>query len=317
MKRNGISSATDIWPQRPLKRLLRRIDTGTSVNATDLPASQGEIGVLKTSCVYNGHFDPRENKTVVEEERDRVSCPVRAGSLIISRMNTPDLVGMAGCVKDEAPNLYLPDRLWQVEFAGLDERYVDYWTKTELYRSQVRAACAGTSASMQNLGQEDFLNFVIACPPRPVQAAIATYLDRETARIDALVEKKTRFIELLREKRQALITQAVTKGVDANVPTKDSGVEWLGPVPAHWNVSQLMHLTAYGRDIMYGIVLPGPDVPQGVPIVKGGDVRPHRLRVELLNRTTEEIEAPYARAGHEGQPAECCRAGHRWRHGLT
>jgi type I restriction enzyme S subunit len=77
---------------------------------------------------------------------------------------------------------------------------------------------------------------------------------------------------------------------------KDSGVEWLGEVPAHWDVKPLMRLTAVGRPIMYGIVLPGPDVPDGIPIVKGGDVRPHRLKLELLNRTTAEIEAPYARA---------------------
>jgi type I restriction enzyme S subunit len=77
---------------------------------------------------------------------------------------------------------------------------------------------------------------------------------------------------------------------------KDSGVEWLGDVPEHWQVTPLMHLTAKGRAIMYGIVLPGPNVDEGIPIVKGGDVKRHRLRLELLNRTTEEIEAPFARA---------------------
>ncbi len=68
------------------------------------------------------------------------------------------------------------------------------------------------------------------------QTKISAHLDRETARIDALIEKKTRFIELLREKRQALITHAVTKGLDPNVTMKDSGVEWLGKVPEHWDV---------------------------------------------------------------------------------
>lgn len=75
--------------------------------------------------------------------------------------------------------------------------------------------------------------------PRPAEAeaeAIVTHLDRATTRIDTLVAKKTRFIELLREKRQAMITRAVTKGLDAGVPMKDSGVEWLGKVPAHWDV---------------------------------------------------------------------------------
>lgn len=68
------------------------------------------------------------------------------------------------------------------------------------------------------------------------RSAIAAYLDRATARIDALIAKKTRFIELLSEKRQALICRAVTKGLVAGVPMKDSGVEWLGSIPAHWAI---------------------------------------------------------------------------------
>ena len=75
--------------------------------------------------------------------------------------------------------------------------------------------------------------------PQPEQRAIAAFLDRETARIDALVAKKERLIELLQEKRTALITRAVTKGLDPNVPMKDSGVEWLGEIPAHWEVKRL------------------------------------------------------------------------------
>lgn len=73
-------------------------------------------------------------------------------------------------------------------------------------------------------------------PPTTEQRAIVEHLDRATTRIDALVAKKTRFIDLLREKRQAMITHAVTKGLDRGVAMKDSGVEWLGKVPAHWDV---------------------------------------------------------------------------------
>jgi type I restriction enzyme S subunit len=76
-------------------------------------------------------------------------------------------------------------------------------------------------------------------PPFDEQRAIAAFLDRETARIDGLVAKKERLIELLQEKRTALITRAVTKGLDPNVPMKDSGVEWLGEIPAHWEVKRL------------------------------------------------------------------------------
>ena len=80
---------------------------------------------------------------------------------------------------------------------------------------------------------------VFPLPPLPEQQAIAAFLDRETARIDALVSRKERLIDLLREKRAALITRAVTKGLDPDAPMKDSGVEWLGEIPAHWDVKRL------------------------------------------------------------------------------
>ena len=80
------------------------------------------------------------------------------------------------------------------------------------------------------------------------QQAIAAFLDRETARIDGLVAKKERLIELLQEKRAAFITRAVTKGLDPTVPMKDSGVEWLGQIPAHWDVKRIAMMPTVGTD---------------------------------------------------------------------
>lgn len=95
---------------------------------------------------------------------------------------------------------------------------------------------------------DDFArDYRAALPPVSEQIAIATALDRETARIDALIAKKTRFIELLTEKRQALITCAVTKGLDPSVKMKDSGVEWIGEVPEHWSVSQVKFVARVGN----------------------------------------------------------------------
>jgi type I restriction enzyme, S subunit len=227
------------WGVERLKNLIDRIESGTSVNSVDTPAVEGEFGVLKTSCVYRGQFDPEENKAVVAEEYERLSCPVVAGTLIASRMNTPDLVGAAGVVRQSHDNLYLPDRLWQVHFKDADAGYVHYWTNTRAYRMQVEMACAGTSSSMQNLGQDAFRVFVLARPPQAEQVAIVTFLDHETAKIDALVGEQKRLIELLKEKRQAVISHAVTKGLNPNAPMKDSGVEWLGKVPAHWDIARL------------------------------------------------------------------------------
>jgi type I restriction enzyme, S subunit len=90
--------------------------------------------------------------------------------------------------------------------------------------------------TQDNLNAEKVRNLPIARPPLDEQAAIAAFLHHETAKIDALVEEQKRLIELLKEKRQAVISHAVTKGLNPNAPMKDSGVEWLGGVPAHWRV---------------------------------------------------------------------------------
>jgi type I restriction enzyme S subunit len=95
------------------------------------------------------------------------------------------------------------------------------------------------TSGIQNLDQNSYLDEKAAFPPAAEQQNIAAFLDHETARIDALIEEQRRLIELLKEKRQAVISRAVTKGLDPNVPMKDPGVEWLKEVPGHWQVTPL------------------------------------------------------------------------------
>jgi len=168
MKDSGVEWIGEIpihWSQKRLKHLISLIESGTSVNAANVQAEPDQIGVLKTSSVYGGSFDPNKTKTVIDEDIVRVSCPLKQGALIVSRMNTPDLVGAAGYVFDAPENIFLPDRLWQVEFnsATLPE-FVYYWTLTEVYRNQVKISCEGTSSSMQNISQGDFKNYHLAVP---------------------------------------------------------------------------------------------------------------------------------------------------------
>lgn len=102
---------------------------------------------------------------------------------------------------------------------------------------QTQIDCSQNGAGREGLNFEQIGNMSIALPSDSEINAISRHLDRETARIDALVTKKIRFIELLREKRQALITHAVTKGLDPTAKMKDSGLEWLGDVPMHWKMT--------------------------------------------------------------------------------
>jgi type I restriction enzyme S subunit len=158
----------------------------------------------------------------------------------------------------------------------------------------------GQGSTFKELSSTKLRNLALLSPPLAEQEAIVAFLDSETTRVDTLIARKERLIDLLQEKRAALITRFVTKGLDSGVPMKDSDVEWLGQIPAHWSVKRLWHLTPIDRKIMYGIVLPGPNVADGVPIVKGGNVAPGRLRLELLNRTSFDIEASYARSRLRG-----------------
>ena len=110
---------------------------------------------------------------------------------------------------------------------------------SEPLRQLLESRVESVTRSHQRVAPEDILKASVAIPPVDEQSAIAAALDCETARIDALIAKKTRFIELLKEKRQALITHVVTKGLDPNVKMKHSGVEWIGEVPEHWKVCRL------------------------------------------------------------------------------
>ena len=202
------------WYVGPVKRLIEKVESGTSVNSTDEPAEEGKLGVLKTSCVYSGKFEPWENKTVVAEDLTRVSCPLKAGTLIVSRMNTPELIGAAGLVTSAPANLFLPDRLWQISFTDTNASFVHYWTLTSLYRAQVSSVCTGTSSTMKNLGQDQFGCFPIATPPLKEQALIAAFLDKETVQFDTLTAEAQRAIDLLQERRTALISASVTGQID-------------------------------------------------------------------------------------------------------
>ena len=121
-----------------------------------------------------------------------------------------------------------------------------------LFASKMILQAKGKGTTFTELSTGDLGSHVVPSLPLPEQHAIATFLDRETARIDALIERKQRFIELLEEKRQALITQAVTKGLDPDVEMKDSGVEWLGDVPVHWQLTRLKFLSTLQTGLTLG-----------------------------------------------------------------
>ncbi|MGE3755938.1 MAG: restriction endonuclease subunit S [Planctomycetota bacterium] len=121
--------------------------------------------------------------------------------------------------------------------AALDSRFLGYATNSSVARAQ--KATTGRGMTVYHIYGGALKGLALPIPPLADQQAIAAFLDRETAEIDALIAKKERLIELLDEQRTSLITQAVTKGLDPHVPMRDSGVEWLGEIPAHWDSDRI------------------------------------------------------------------------------
>ncbi len=137
------------------------------------------------------------------------------------------------------------------------------------------------------LRMDAWTSMLVPLPSLQEQIAIAAFLDRETDKIDALVEAQRRLIELLKEKRQAIISHTVTKGFDPTVAMKDSGIEWLGEVPAHWAVKPLKRTVA---DITVGIVVEPSKyyVEDGVPALRSLNVQPGRVVAEDLVYISEQ-----------------------------
>jgi len=220
LKDSGIEWLGEIpehWEVKRLTYIFPRLFSGVSVNSDNSPTLDESLGILKTSCVYGNKFSPAENKRILETELDRVACSVTRNSLIISRMNTPELVGSCGYVDIDYSHLYLPDRLWIARFQNHPEthgKFAWYLVISHAICALTASLATGTSDSMKNLTQEAFLNITVAVPLFCEQAAIASYLDTETAQLDKLVAKVEEAIERLQEYRTALITAAVTGKID-------------------------------------------------------------------------------------------------------
>lgn len=157
-----------------------------------------------------------------------------------------------------------------------------------------------TNTALPSMAQEDLANIYMAAPDPIEQTQIATFLNHETARIDALVKEQQRLIALLNEKRQTVISHAVTKGLDPDVPMKDSGVEWLGEVPEHWQVKPLKLVVKDGESISYGIVQPGEHLEEGIPFIQTTNMSSGDFALDKLQRTSADIEDSYPRSRLSG-----------------
>lgn len=179
-----------------------------------------------------------------------------------------------------------------VPLAPVDTKFYAYLISAAKEELNVR----GKGTTFLELSGDALGAFAIPEPLTSEQHFISAFLDRETGKIDALVAEQEKLINLLKEKRQAVISHVVTKGLDPSVPMKDSGVEWLGEVPEHWDVMPLKRLIEEGSSISYGIVQPGDHVEDGVPFIQTTNMTSGSFALDELQRTSPQIAEGYPRS---------------------
>lgn len=230
------------WKLKRVKRLVNSIEQGWSPQCENFAVDgEDEWGVLKVGCVNGGVFNPLENKKLPSELMPIPGLSITQGDLLISRANTRELVGSAAVVMKNYGNLLLCDKLYRLRLKGeqCSPHFLSYYLGIEEVRNQIELAATGASSSMLNIGQAVILELPVPLPPFKEQLTITAFVDRETGKIDELIAEQEKLLTLLAEKRQATISHAVTRGLNPDAPMKDSGVAWLGELPAHWKTGKI------------------------------------------------------------------------------
>lgn len=198
-----------------LGRFIDSIGQGVSPEAEDRPANLGEWAVLKLSAVKRGRFLSVEHKALPETFPVRPDLVPRVGDLLVTRSNTPSLVGDVCAVTESVPNVMLCDLIYVLRLRqGLDPQYAAHALLTRNARFQLASAARGTSQSMVKLRGEDIRAVTLPVPHIDEQHEVITALNMERRKADQLIASLNAQLVLLKERRQALITAAVTGQLD-------------------------------------------------------------------------------------------------------
>lgn len=266
----------DGWRIIPLNQVIHTLQAGVSVNSLDEEVQDlKQIGILKTSSVTTGRFDPRENKVVVQKDIGRVKTPVQGDRIILSRMNTPCLVGANTYVPQDHPNLFLPDRLWSLEplDASICMRWLSFVLGSSEYRQKLSELATGTSNSMKNISKDAVMALEIPYPPLPEQRRIAEFLGTW----DEAIEKLEQLIAAEEAVLNAYLSRFVSAYESQNIPLgKLDGVK-----------------IEKGRSVSKSLLTGG-----NIPVIAGGKTTPYYCSAYTHDGETVTISASGAYAGY-------------------
>jgi type I restriction enzyme S subunit len=197
------------WQEIPLKKLVKRLDGGTSVVTEERSAKASEPAVLKTSAVTSGVFLPSESKAISTSLAKTLSTTPIAGGILINRKNTKGLVGSSAYVEKDFPNRFLPDLVWQIQITSKEDvcpKWLSYALKHPRVLNEIRRRANGTADSMVNITKPSLLSVHVPKPPIPEQRAISSTVSKW----DEAIKQTTRLIEAKREFKKGLAQGLLT-----------------------------------------------------------------------------------------------------------
>jgi type I restriction enzyme S subunit len=243
------------------------------------------IGTMLSVSGYRGieikEYDD-ENRRRTDEDLIGYRV-VRPGQLVVNTM----WLNYAGLGVSEHEGHVSPAyrSYWIADY--FDKGYVHHLLRSDSYVKGYTKYLTGIRPNSLQMSRDDLMAFPVLLPPRSEQALIAVFLDGETAKIDSLVAEQEKLIDLLKEKRQAVITHAVIKGLDPKVPMRASDIDWLGDVPAHWQVRKLSTIIS---KITNGYVGPTRDilVDDGVRYLQSLHIKGNKIKFDVPYYVTHE-----------------------------
>ena len=229
------------WTNKKLKHLLSSNETGIKIGPfgsalkSELLSEEGHYKVYGQENVISKDFQAGERRIDENMYKSLADYAIKSGDILITLMGSS---GQCCLVPEGIEEGIIDSHLLRIRLANkrqnnLIEKIID---QAPYVRMQIDLM--GKGAIMHGINSQIVKNLVIHLPPEKEQLDITAFLVRETTKIDDLIAEQERLIDLLQEKRQAVISHAVTKGLNPNALMKDSGVEWLGEVPEHWHVSE-------------------------------------------------------------------------------
>lgn len=267
------------WTTQPIKRLY---DVELGKMLQNEPSTSNDIRrpYLRAANVTVRGIDVGDVREMWFSPADWERTRLRRGDLLISEGGD---VGRPAIWSEELTECGIQNALNRARPVGhLSNGFLMYVLNSLRANGAIEVVC--NKATIPHFTADKVGSTIIPVPPSGTQDRIVAYLDSETARIDTLIDRKQRFIDLLLEKRTALITNAVTKGLDPNAQMKDSEVDWIGSIPATWYASQLGQLLTR---ITYGFTNPMPVADDGPCMLTANDIGDGRVLYETARRTTK------------------------------